>query len=108
MSRQASGFRAWVYQRITAVLLLLFFVYLLLTLSFAPPADFVAWVEWLSQPLVRIGLLIFVGALLLHSWVGVRDAIIDYVHPLALRIAALTLLALWLIGTGLWVLTILG
>lgn len=107
MSRQASGLRAWIFQRVTAIALLLYFPYLLLSLAFGPPASHAAWVAWLGQPQVSVGLLIFVGVLLLHAWVGVRDAIIDYVHPIAIRVTVLSLLALGLIGCGLWALKVI-
>jgi succinate dehydrogenase / fumarate reductase, membrane anchor subunit len=107
MSRQASGLRAWVFQRVTAIFLLLYFPFLILSMALSPPAHHAAWVAWLSQPLVGMGFLIFVGALLLHCWVGVRDAIIDYVHPTAIRVTALTLLALGLMGCGLWALKVI-
>lgn len=107
MSRQASGLRAWIFQRVTAIALFLYFPYLILSLAFGPPATYAAWVAWLSQPLVSVGLLIFVGVLLLHAWVGVRDAIIDYVHPIAIRVTVLSLLALGLIGCGLWALKVI-
>lgn len=107
MSRQASGLRAWIFQRVTAIALLLYFPYLLFSLAFGPPASHSAWVAWLGQPQVSVGLLIFVGVLLLHAWVGVRDAIIDYVHPIAIRVTVLSLLALGLIGCGLWALKVI-
>jgi len=107
MSRQASGLRAWIFQRVTAIALLLYFPYLLLSLAFGPPASHAAWVAWLGQPQVSVGLLIFVGVLLLHAWVGVRDAIIDYVHPIAIRVTVLSLLALGLISCGLWALKVI-
>ncbi|MGB7552273.1 MAG: succinate dehydrogenase, hydrophobic membrane anchor protein [Chromatiaceae bacterium] len=107
MSRQASGLRAWIFQRVTAIALLLYFPYLILSIAFGPPATHAEWVAWLSQPLVGMGFLIFVGLLLLHAWVGVRDAIIDYVHPTAIRVTALSLLALGLIGCGLWALKVI-
>jgi len=106
MSRQASGLRAWVFQRITAIFLLLYFPYLILVFAFSAPASHAELVAWLQHPLVGIGFLLFVGALLLHAWVGVRDAIIDYVHPLGIRVTALTLLALALLGCGLWTLKV--
>jgi len=106
MSRQASGLRAWIFQRVTAIFLLLYFPYLLLAFAFRAPANHAELVAWLNQPLVGIGFLLFVGALLLHAWVGVRDAIIDYVHPLGIRVTALTLLALALMGCGLWALKV--
>ena len=43
----------------------------------------------------------------MHTWVGMRDVILDYVKPLAIRIFALTLLGLFLTGLGTWVIRIL-
>lgn len=104
MSRQASGMRAWIFQRVTAVYLLLYFPYLILKFVSSPPADYAAWIAWLSQPGASIGALLFVAALLLHAWVGVRDAVIDYVHPIAARVTVLSLLAFGLAACGLWAL----
>jgi succinate dehydrogenase / fumarate reductase membrane anchor subunit len=107
MSRKASGLRAWVLQRATAVYLLLFFPYLIAKLASDPPADHATWVAWLGETGVSIALLLFVAALLLHAWVGIRDAVIDYIHPIGARITVLTLLAFALIACGLWALKLL-
>jgi succinate dehydrogenase / fumarate reductase membrane anchor subunit len=107
MSRQASGLHAWVFQRITAVFLLLYFPYLILTLASSPPADHAQWIAWLSRPGVSIGLLLFFAALLLHAWVGFRDAVIDYVHPIAARVTVLSLLGFGLVACGLWALKVI-
>jgi succinate dehydrogenase / fumarate reductase membrane anchor subunit len=106
MSRQASGLRAWVLQRVSAVYLLIYFPFLVLTLASSPPADHAQWVAWLGSPGVSIGLLLFVAALLLHAWVGFRDAVIDYVHPIGARVAVLTLLGFVLVACGLWALKV--
>jgi succinate dehydrogenase / fumarate reductase membrane anchor subunit len=105
MSRQASGLRAWVFQRATAVYLLLFFPYLMAVLA-APPEGYEGWVAWLGGPWVSIAFLLFVAALLMHVWVGVRDAVIDYVHPIGARVTVLTLLAFGLFACGIWALKV--
>ena len=43
----------------------------------------------------------------MHAWVGVRDVLIDYVHPAALRFGLLALLALALLATALWAFMVL-
>ena len=104
MSRHASGLMAWLVQRATAVYLALGALYLLWTFSTNPPADHAALVAWVSQPLVRLALLLAVPLLVAHSWVGVRNVLIDYVHLLWLRLVLLLLGAALLLASGLWLL----
>jgi succinate dehydrogenase / fumarate reductase, membrane anchor subunit len=102
MTRRASGFRAWVFQRITAVYLAMYTLFLLVIFLFYPPASYAEWKELVANPAFNISLLFCAFFLLLHAWVGVRDIIIDYIHPLMIRVVALTIMALVLIGSGLW------
>lgn len=95
---------AWLVQRVSAVYLALFLGYLLIKLTIAPPPDHAALVAWTSGPLVRTGLLLLVPVLLVHAWVGVRDVLIDYVHPLALRVTLMSLFAFVFLASGLWAL----
>lgn len=103
MSRQASGFKAWVVQRVTAVYIALFVLYAVVHFAVNAPADVVAWRAWMASPVVSMALLLFFAALLMHAWIGIRDVLIDYVHPLSLRVVVLSVFATALIGTGLWV-----
>lgn len=102
MSRKASGLKAWVLQRATAVYVGLFALYLILVMLFAAPADYAAWRDWFAAPLMGIATLLFVVAVLLHAWVGIRDVLIDYIWNTPARVTALALVALVLIGCGLW------
>ncbi len=107
MSRRASGLRAWFLQRATAIYLILFILYLLQHMIFSAPADFTAWRDWLAQPLVSLAVLLFFASLLLHAWVGIRDVIIDYVHPTAIRVSVLTVIGFVLVGCAAWTLKII-
>lgn len=104
MSRGAQGLRAWLIQRVTAVYLGLFTLYLLWLFLVSPPSGYIAWSAWAGHPLVGIGLSLYVIAVLLHAWVGMRDVLIDYVHPVGLRLTLLGLMAFGLLGCGLWAL----
>ena len=84
MSRRAAGLRAWLLQRISAVYLALYVVYFLLAMA------------------------LFFLALSIHAWVGVRDVIIDYVHPAGLRLLLLCGLGVVLLGSLLWALLALA
>jgi len=102
MSRQASGLRAWALQRISAAYLGLYLIYMLGHLSFNAPETYEAWRAYIADPGVTIGMLLFVTALLIHAWVGIRDVLIDYVHPIMARVGLLSLFAIGFIGCGLW------
>lgn len=102
MTRRASGFRAWVFQRISAVYLALYTLFIFGLFLFYPPASFAEWKALVANPAFNISLLFCTFFLLFHAWVGTRDIIIDYVHPLMIRVVALIITALVLIGSGLW------
>lgn len=104
MSRGAQGLRAWLLQRVTAVYLGLFTLYLLVQFLVAAPLGYPQWSAWAGMPLVAIGLALYVIAMLLHAWVGMRDVLIDYVHPVGVRLGLLGIMAFGLLGCGLWAL----
>ena len=107
VKKAVTGLRAWLMQRLTAVYIFLFIVFLLFHFRVDPPASYVAWHDWMRTPGVSIATVVFFAALLLHAWVGVRDVVMDYVHPLALRVSALTLLGFGLAAIAAWVARIL-
>ena len=92
------GLRDWVLQRITAVIMLVYTVFLLIGL-FAMPNTYEGWQVFFSNTIVRIFTQITVLALLLHVWVGIRDVWMDYVKPMGLRLTMHVLTILWLVGT---------
>ncbi|MEA1049953.1 succinate dehydrogenase, hydrophobic membrane anchor protein [Lamprobacter modestohalophilus] len=104
MSRRASGLKAWLVQRVSAVYLGLFGLYLALYFAFAAPRDHTQLAAWASSPWVAVGLLVFIPLLLAHAWVGIRDVLIDYIKPIGLRVGLLSLFALVFLASGLWAL----
>ncbi len=107
MSRRASGLRAWIVQRVSAVYMVIAIVYLVGFFYFAEPLQYFLWRDFATDPLYSIGLALLMLSVLMHAWVGMRDVLVDYIHPAALRLSLLTLLALFLIGCGFWALRIL-
>ena len=103
MRKAVTGLRAWLVQRVSAVYMLLFIVFFLIRLFVDPPLSYSAWHGWVMSSGVGIATGVFFAALLAHVWVGVRDVIMDYVRPVALRVGVLTLLGFGLTATGLWV-----
>ena len=98
-----SGLRAWTIQRISAIYIAIFSVAVFIgTLVNGLPDSHEGWTGLLGSPFYNLATLAFIVALLLHAWVGARDVIVDYVHPLAARFTVLSLAAVFLIVCGLW------
>ena len=108
MSYRASGFRAWVWQRVSSVVLAICVLFILGFWYAGGAADYQSWRAIFSQSPITVLVGLFFGALLAHTWVGVRDIILDYVALPGLRYVFLACLALWLLSLGLWVLFILS
>lgn len=102
MRSGATGLRAWVYQRISAIYLAIFSLILIGHFVAAPPVDAAAWRAWVAQPWVAVGGHLFFVALAVHAWVGIRDVLIDYVHPAAIRLALLLLFGFVLAASTAW------
>jgi succinate dehydrogenase / fumarate reductase, membrane anchor subunit len=97
-----SGMGPWLWQRLTALYLGLYILVLLLALVFSGGPDAAAWQGWMSHPLALLATALFLGAWLLHAWIGLRDVVIDYIHPFATRVAVLTAVGLFLLLCGIW------
>lgn len=102
-----SGLRAWLMQRLSALYLALYTLFLSGYLLLSPPNHYLAWLGFVAHPLNAVLLGLFMLALLLHAWIGLRDIVIDYVHNTPMRLIALTLVASGLLLLGLWATKIL-
>ncbi len=102
MRRAVSGLRAWLLQRLSALVLLAYLVVALGVFAFDPPQGHAAWRALMQSPAAALVTLVAFAALALHAWVGARDVLLDYVHPLALRLALLVALAATLLASGAW------
>jgi succinate dehydrogenase / fumarate reductase, membrane anchor subunit len=107
MRKTVTGLRAWLVQRVSAIFMLFYMAFLLAHFIVDPPHSYTAWHGWMTSSFVSITTAVFFAALLAHAWVGVRDVIMDYVRPVAVRVCLLASLAFALTATGAWVLRIL-
>lgn len=104
------GLKDWLAQRITAVVMAictLIFVALLLS---GGPITYESWKALFSKGLMGLMpflALLFVVSVLIHAWIGVRDILMDYIKPTALRLALEVVAILWLVGCAGWAVRIL-
>ena len=80
-----TGLAAWWVQRLSAVYMLAFLIFLLATFALDPVHDYAQWRGWVGRTGTQIALATFFAALLSHMWVGLRDVLLDYAKPQALQ-----------------------
>jgi len=97
-----SGQRAFVVQRLSALVLLAFVAAGAARLAFGSPVTLAQWQAWAAQPFAAAALLVLSAALFAHAWVGVRDVLLDYVRPFALRLSLLAAAAAGLLLLAAW------
>jgi len=94
------GMRDWLAQRITAVIMAIYSVIMAVVFFVGVPLTYGVWRDLFSQGWMRVATLLFAFSLAWHAWVGMRDIVMDYVKPTALRlgmeISVLVMLALYL------------
>lgn len=96
------GLDLWLVQRASALYMAGFIPVFLACALAAGPLDFHAW-RGLFQPLAgKVGTLLFLAAMLVHAWIGVREVCIDYVHALVPRLGLYFLFATVYLGCLVW------
>ena len=80
------GMRDWLSQRITAVLMALFTIILLAQVLFGGPLGYDRWAAIFSAQWMKVLSFVVFVCLGWHAWVGVRDILMDYIKPVALRL----------------------
>lgn len=101
------GLNMWLVQRASAVFMAVFLPVFLIYAAAAGPMDHAVWRGLFAPVLVKVASLLFVAALLLHTWIGLREIFIDYLHPMAIRLPLLFLFAALYLGCLVWAADIL-
>ncbi len=97
-----AGLNGWLAQRITALYLAGFSVFVSVRLTLDPIADYQAWRAWLGGGTMRLALAVFLLAVIVHGWVGVRSVWMDYLHAGGWRFVASVVTGLGLLALALW------
>lgn len=101
------GLKDWLVQRVTAALMAIYLMALLGVVWVAAPQDYTAWKNIFTTPWIRIATFVFFIGLFWHAWVGVRNVLMDYVHPTAIRLTLQILVIVSLLFYLIWTAEIL-
>jgi succinate dehydrogenase / fumarate reductase membrane anchor subunit len=101
------GFRDWLAQRVTAVLMALFTIVLIAQLLFGAPLGYERWAAIFAAQWMRALTFVVIVALLAHAWVGMRDIWMDYVKPVAVKMVLQVFTLVWLVACAGWAVQVL-
>jgi succinate dehydrogenase / fumarate reductase, membrane anchor subunit len=101
------GFRDWLSQRVTAVLMAIFTLVLIAQVLFGGPMDYYKWSGIFASQWMKVLTFIVIVSLAYHVWVGMRDVWMDYVKPVGVRLALQVFTIAWLVGCAGWAVQVL-
>ena len=102
-----NGLADWLWQRVSALLLAAYTIFLAIYVGLHWPLAYSAWHGLFASTWFKVCTLFAVLSLLVHSWVGLWTVMTDYVKSNALRLLLHVLLLGVLLIYLIWVCTIL-
>ena len=101
------GWRDWLSQRVTAVIMLLYTLLILGVVLWNGGLDRAVWKSLFASGAFRLASFLFMLSLLFHAWVGVRNIAMDYIKPTAIRLTIQVVVICVLIAYAGWTIQIL-
>jgi len=101
------GLRDWVMQRVTAIVMATYTVFIAGWFLLHSGAGYEAWTGLFANNVVRSFSLLFLLSVYGHAWVGMRDIVMDYIKLAHLRLAIHVAVILALIMYLIWSVQIL-
>lgn len=97
-----SGLHDWMIQRITAVILAAYVIYLCVFIFSTPNLQFEVWQALFAQTSFKIFSFITIASLCFHAWVGLWIISTDYLKPVAIRMIFQVLVIISCLAFLLW------
>lgn len=97
-----NGVADFIVQRVTAVLMLLYTLYMLDFFLTTPAIDFATWKAFFQGAGTQAFTFLTLLSIAAHAWIGIWSVVTDYIKCSRLRLGLLTLVILCLITFVLW------
>ena len=101
------GLSTWMAQRATAIVMLIYTVFFILSVAGMPERDYAHWKALFATGSMRYATMLAILSMLYHCWVGVRNIFMDYIKCTGLKLALYVVVILALVSYGVWSVQIL-
>lgn len=101
-SYSSNGLRDWLVQRVSAVILGLYTIFLVVFIVSNPAMDYATWQGLFGQLWMKVFTFIALLSLFAHAWIGVWTVLTDYVKPTCIRVPLEMLVILGLLAYLIW------
>lgn len=101
-SLTGNGLKDWLIQRMTAVYLAGYVIFLGLFFLNHSPMNFTDWHGLFQAPMVKVATIGALLTLVLHAWIGLWTVTTDYIKCTVLRITVQMLILAALFGQFVW------
>lgn len=102
-----SGWRDWLVQRVTALLMAAYTIFIIIYLVSAQPISYDSWHQLMNHVTMKLFTFIVVISLLWHAWIGLWTVFTDYVKNRPLRFFLQVVVILLLVAYLVWAFEIL-
>jgi len=101
-SLTGNGLKDWLIQRVSAIYLAVYAVFLFGFILLHPHMSFETWAALFHCTVVQIASLLALFFILLHAWVGLWTVTTDYLSCTVLRLCVQVTVLAWLLGQFVW------
>ncbi|NNM59081.1 MAG: succinate dehydrogenase, hydrophobic membrane anchor protein [Legionellales bacterium] len=101
-SYTGSGLRDWLIQRVSAVVLGAYILFLLVFFMSHSGMEYATWEGLFGQLWMKVFTFVALLSLYAHAWIGVWTVLTDYIKPVAIRVTLEVLVVLSLLTYLIW------
>ena len=103
------GFHDWIIQRVSAIVMVGYFAFLLgFFIGHIHSLTFTRWHVLFASTWMKVSTMVILLLLLWHAWIGLWTVLTDYVKVVALRATLQMCIALALVAFFFWGVVIMG
>lgn len=102
-----AGLRDWIVQRVTALLIGVYTLFLFAYFLSNPSLTYATWRGLFDSLWMRLATLLVLVSVLWHAWIGLWTVFTDYVKPKCVRLLLQALVILLMLVYFIWVFFIL-